>query len=343
MRAVQLFVHGGPEVLRVAEVPEPVPGPGDVLVEVACTGVTWADVQARQGRLAVGLPHVPGYAVSGRVVTVGAAVTGVRPGDRVAALTLAGGAAAELVVAPGSAVVVLDGELDRLSDAVAAAVPHGVTTAWGLLEAARVGPGETVLVLAAAGGVGSAAVQLAVAQGATAVAAVGHDAARASAGSWGARHVVSYDGIAGLDALLDGQRVDVVLDPVGGAVGRAAASTLGFGGRRVVYGDGVAGDDVVVTSQVRETGTSLVGYSLRALAAAAPERLREHLTGALHAVADGTVGLDVTEHPLAEVAAAHVALEAPAATGTQVLRVVDGRRGPLTPSDGAPGPRPADW
>jgi NADPH2:quinone reductase len=216
-------------------------------------------------------------------------------------------------------------------------VPCGVTTAWGVLEAAQVQPGETVLVLAAAGGVGSAAVQLAVAQGAIVVAAVGHDAKRGSALSWGARHAVTYDELAGLGDLIGGRRVDVVLDPVGGPVRRAAAATLGFGGRHVVYGD-AAGGDVVVTSTVWSTGTSLVGYSLGALAAAAPERLRTHLTDALHAVADGTVGLDVTERPLAEVAAVHLALEARTSTGTGILRVGGGRR---TPSASSPGVRTA--
>ncbi|MGW6128900.1 quinone oxidoreductase family protein [Cellulomonas sp. NPDC055163] len=339
MRAVQLTEHGGPEVLRVADVPEPVPGAGDVLVEVACTGVTAADVQVRRGQCAVPLPHVPGLAVSGRVVAVGDAVTTLRPGQRVAALVLAGGGAAELVVVPESAVVALEGELERLSDAVAAAVPCDVTTAWGLLEAARVEERETVLVLAAAGGVGSAAVQLAIAQGAIAAAAVGHDAARAGARSWGARHVVTYEGLAELDELLGGRRVDVVLDPVGGAVGRAAAATLGFGGRHVVHGDGSAEDDLVATSWVRRTGTSLVGYDLRALAGAAPERLRGHLRSALHAVADGTVGVDVIAHPLDDVAAAHVAVVSPTSTGTRVLHV-GGRA--HTPDRGRrrPGARP---
>lgn len=347
MRAVQLSEHGGPEVLRVTEVAEPVPGAGDVLVEVACTGVTSADVQVRRGRVAVDLPHVPGLAVSGRVVAVGEAVTTLVPGQRVVALVLAGGGAAELVVAPEWAVVALEGELERLSDAVAAAVPCDVTTAWGLLEAARVGERETVLVLAAAGGVGSAAVQLAIAQGAIAVAAVEHDAARASARSWGARHVVTYDGLAQpdhpLDDLLGGRAVDVVLDPVGGAVGRAAAATLGFGGRHVVHGDGSAEDDVVATSWVRRTGTSLVGYDLRALAVAAPERLREHLTDALHAVADGTVGLDVSAHPLDDVTAAHVALGSPTSTGSRILHVGGRTRTPRAGSDGGPAPAHPDW
>ncbi|WP_258725211.1 quinone oxidoreductase family protein [Cellulomonas sp. NS3] len=347
MRAVQLAEHGGPEVLRVVEVPEPVPGAGDVLVEVACTGVTSADLLARRGEVAVELPYVPGLAVSGRVVAVGAAVTTLRPGQRVVALVLAGGGAAELVVAPASAVVPLEGELERLSDAVAAAVPCDVTTAWGVVEAARVEERETVLVLAAAGGVGSAAVQLAIAQGASAVAAVGHDAARAGAHSWGARHVVTYDGLTQRDDLLDdplgGRRVDVVLDPLGGAVGRAAAATLGFGGRHVVHGDSSAEDDVVATSWVRRTGTSLVGYDLRALAAAAPERLLGHLRNALHAVADGTVGLDVSAHPLDDVAAAHVALGSPASTGTRVLHVGAPGRTPLTRPGGGPVRDHPDW
>ncbi|MBB2923666.1 zinc-binding dehydrogenase [Cellulomonas cellasea] len=332
MRAVQFSEHGPPGVLRVAEVPEPAPGRSDVLVEVVCAGVTFAEVMFRRGQLPVGLPHVPGLAVSGWVVEVGDAVTTLRPGQRVAALTLAGGGGAELVVAPESTVVALEGELDRLSDAVAAAVPCSVTTAWGLLEAARVQPGETVLVLAAAGGVGSAAVQLAVAQGATVLAAVGHGAKRAAARSWGARHVVTYDELGDLDDLLGGRRVDVVLDAVGGPVRRAAAATLGFGGRHVVYGDASATDVVISTNAVWLTGTSLVGHNLGALAAAAPERLRTHLTEALHAVADGTVGLDVTEHPLADVAVAHAALESRASTGTHVLRV----QGPGTGS--RPGP-----
>lgn len=327
MRAVQFTEHGGPDVLRVVDLPLPRHGATDVLIEVECAGVTFAEVMFRRGQFPVGLPHVPGLEVSGRVLEVGDAVTTVRPGQRVAALTLAGGGAAQVVVAPATLVVPLDGELARLSDAVAAAVPCTVTTAWGLLQAARLEPHETVLVLAAAGGVGSAAVQLAVAQGATVVAAVGRDAKRESAHSWGAKHVVTYAELAsGLGGLLGGRRVDVVLDSVGGAVRADAAAALAFGGRHVIYGDASAHDVPVPTNSVWFTGTSLVGYNLGGLAGADPELLRGHLAAALHAVADGTVGVDVTEHALEDAAAVHRALESRASTGRHVLRVGGGRR-----------------
>lgn len=225
MRAVVITRHGGPDVLEVQERPEPLAGPGQVLVEVGAAGVNFADTTARVGLYAPAPkpPAVVGYEVAGTIAAVGAGADAARVGERVMAGTRFGGYAERVVVAAADAVALPD----ALSFAQGAAIPVNYSTAWAALETLR--PGERVLIHAAAGGVGIAATQLARRRGA-------HVLGTASPGK-----------LAGLD--LDERidythrgwwrsvaPVDLVLDAIGGRSFTRSYGLLRPGGRLVAFG-----------------------------------------------------------------------------------------------------------
>jgi NADPH:quinone reductase len=170
MKAIVAHRAGGPEVLALEEVVTPTPGAGELLIKVAFAGVNYADLMATRGIAygphSVGFPVTPGFEVAGTIVGVGADVSGFAEGTRVAAVVESGGYA-EYAVAPAERVFLLPDELDF---ATALGFLIQGLTAYGLLhDAARLQPGESVLIQAAAGGVGSLAVQLARLLGAEAV------------------------------------------------------------------------------------------------------------------------------------------------------------------------------
>jgi NADPH:quinone reductase len=315
MRAAVFHEYGPPEVLRVDQVVQPEPGPGQVLVRVSHAGVNFAEVMFRRGQIPVGLPHVPGLEVAGTVERVGADVADVRPGDRVVALTLAGGGHAELAVADAAHVVVLDGDLAGVPSAVAAAAVCNVTTAWGVVHlGARPQAGDRVLVLAAAGGVGRAVGQLLVGSGArvTGAASTPEKVATLPVEVFGER--VTY-----ADLLASGSRFDVVLDSVGGLLRRELASRVELLGRHVVYGDAAHDDSQRALDDIWFSGAAVVGYNLGALAYGRPDVLAAHLRAAIGAVADGTVVVDHELVGLDDVADVHRRLEERRTTGKLVV------------------------
>ncbi|MBV6696624.1 zinc-binding dehydrogenase [Kitasatospora aureofaciens] len=226
MRAVRIEEFGGPEVLVPSEVPDPVAGPGQVLVRLAAAGVNRADALLRSGRYhrAGRPPLIPGVEGAGTVLAVGAGVTGFEVGDRVLAMGEAGrpGFYAELAAVDADRAVVLPDGIDLTS---AAALPSAWFSAWYCLHRlARIGAGQTVVVQAAASGVGSAAVQIAAAAGARVIAVAGSAEKTAWAAGLGAHDTVDtsvYAGDAAVDEVLrltDGRGAEVVLDLVGGPV-----------------------------------------------------------------------------------------------------------------------------
>jgi NADPH:quinone reductase-like Zn-dependent oxidoreductase len=232
MRVVMITRHGGPKVLEVRELPDPPMAAGRVRVAVAAAGVNFADTMARTGIYpdAPKPPMVVGYEVAGTVAEVAPDVTGVAVGDRVMAVTKFGGYASELVVPAGDVIPLPE----RLSFAQGAAIPVNYATAWAaLLGFGSLREGERVLVHAAAGGVGIAAVQLAKRHGAVVdgtASAHKHAALR----ELGVDHVHDYRK-RGWDRGLRGS-FDLVLDAVGGASVRRSYTLLRTGGRLVAYG-----------------------------------------------------------------------------------------------------------
>jgi len=250
VRAVVVTSPGGPQVLRVQDVPDPTPGPGEVLVDVAAAGVNRADLLQRGGHYPPppGAPAWPGLEASGVVLAVGPppatpraralAPQGTptpRVGDRVAAL-LAGGGYAERVTVDASLTLPIPPRSD-IQDA--AALPEALATVWSNLRAAALGDGQTLLVHGGSGGVGSVAVQLAHALGHRVLATAGGAERCERVRELGADVVVDHRAQdvsrAVLDAT-DGRGVDVVLDVLGGRALGANVRLLAEGGRLVVIG-----------------------------------------------------------------------------------------------------------
>ncbi|MEW2434457.1 zinc-binding dehydrogenase [Streptomyces caniferus] len=234
MRAMQFERFGGPEVLREAEVPDPVAGPGETLVEVEAAGVNFGDIKQIAGEQPDGpyapkgpLPRIPGLEVVGRAPD----------GRRVLGYVLQGGYAARTVVPDRDLVALPDG----VSAGEALALLVQGLTAWHVLRSvARIRPGESVVIHAAAGGTGSLAVQLAREFGAgRVIATASSEEKRAFALELGADAAVDGDAAGYKERVLDanhGRPVDIVLDAIGGPVLDSALDTLGYLGRLVTYG-----------------------------------------------------------------------------------------------------------
>ena len=224
--------------LRVVELPDPVPREGEVLVRVLAAGLNYPDGLMVQGKYQVRppLPFVPGMELAGVVDAVGAGVDGFAPGDTVMASTTTG-AFAERCAVPASQVLHRPASLP--ADLAAASLLTYGTTLHALEDRARLRPGETLLVLGAAGGVGTAAVGIGKLLGAKVIAAASSPERLELCRRLGADFTVDYaaeDLKERVKALTQGRGVDVVFDPVGGALSEAALRATGWGGRFLVIG-----------------------------------------------------------------------------------------------------------
>lgn len=218
MKAVVIHKLGGPEQLTLAEMPDPVAGPGEVLIDVAYAGCNWADTQVRTGLYPhpMTYPMVLGFEVSGAVAALGQEVTGVKVGDRIAAFPDKGGAYAERCVAPAAGLIKLP---DAIALDVAAAFPIQALTAYHMLFTVfGLAPGDTVLVNAIGGGVGLMCTQLAVKAGARVIGTVGTPGKEKRALEYGAERVVLTKEEHFERAVLDftgGKGVDLAIDSLG--------------------------------------------------------------------------------------------------------------------------------
>ncbi len=313
MRAIQVEEFGGPEVLRLVELPDPVPGPDDVLIEVRRAGVNFADTHARSDTYAypMELPMIPGMEVAG---------VDADTGKRVVALTMTGGYA-ELAVAPAKLTFPIP---DGISDETAVALLIQGLTAWHLHRTAgRVQSGESVVIHAAAGGVGSLAVQLAKPLGATRViASASTPDKRALALELGADAALDAIPEGLTERLLEangGSPVDVVFDMSGGAVFEASYRALANFGRIVSYGIATMEPNAPSTRSLLRHSRSVSGFYLLHLAderAQFGDVLEELFMlverGELRVIGGGV-------YPLAEAARAHVDIRARRTTGKLVL------------------------
>jgi NADPH:quinone reductase-like Zn-dependent oxidoreductase len=237
-RAIRIERLGEPEVLVEREVPLADPGPGEVHLRVQAAGVNFADLLMRAGLYGTvpPRPYSPGFEVAGEVVRTGEGVTDWHPGDRAVALVRHGGYARDIVV-PGRNLFRYP---TSLAPAVAAAIPVVFLTAWvALFEAARVRAGESVLVVNAGGGVGTAAVQLAVRHGCRVIGTAGAEHKRAFVtGALGA--AACFDSRGDWEPEVRGavgeEGLDVALDAVGGPATAACRRLLAPLGRLVLYG-----------------------------------------------------------------------------------------------------------
>lgn len=238
VRAVIIARPGGPEVLVERALPDPVPGPGEVLIDVAAAGVNRADLLQRQGKYPPppGAPDWPGLEVSGTIATAGPGAAGWHVGERVCAL-LSGGGYADLVTVPSAQLLPVPAGLDLVT---AAALPEAVCTTWSnLVDAGRLQAGEWVLIQGGSGGVGSIAIQLAVALGAHVATTAGGPERASRCAELGAEVVIDHRTQNVPRAVLEatgGRGVDVVLDVLGAGAFPANLEALAVGGRLVVIG-----------------------------------------------------------------------------------------------------------
>lgn len=217
MRAVVVPEPGGFDALQVKDVPEPAPGPGEVLVKAAFAGCNWADTQVRSGIYphAITYPVTPGFEVAGAVAALGDGVSGLEVGDRVVAITEIGGYA-EMAVAPADLTTKLP---DGVPLDIAAAFPIQALTAYHMLHTVyRLNEGDVVLVHAAGGGVGLQVIQLAIHAGARVIGTVGTKGKEKRCLQYGAEKVVNLgeeDFVAAVLAMTDGQGAHLAVDSLG--------------------------------------------------------------------------------------------------------------------------------
>ncbi|MFI2607943.1 NAD(P)H-quinone oxidoreductase [Kitasatospora sp. NPDC018619] len=325
MHAMTIPVPGGPEALVWAEVPDPVPAEGEVLVEVAATAVNRADLLQRQGSYnpPPGASPYPGLECAGRIVALGPGVSGWAVGDEVCAL-LAGGGYAQRVAVPTGQLLPLPA---GLSAEQAAALPEVACTVWSnVFLTAHLRPGETVLLHGGASGIGTMAIQLAKAVGARVAVTAGGPEKLARCAELGADILVDYreqDFVEVVREATGGAGADVVLDIMGAKYLQRNVDVLAVNGRLVIIGlqGGVKGE-LDLNTLLRKRGaviaTNLRGRPL-AEKAAIVAAVREHVwplveSGVVRPVVDRVL-------PLAEVAEAHRVLERGEQVGKVVLRV----------------------
>jgi putative PIG3 family NAD(P)H quinone oxidoreductase len=218
MTAIEIAESGGPEVLRPVERPVPVPAAGEILIAVAAAGVNRPDVVQRLGLYPAppGASDLPGLEVAGTVAAVGEDVTGWQEGDRVCAL-IAGGGYAEFATAPAPQALPVPYDLDMVQ---AAGIPETYFTVWSnVFDRGHLADGESILIHGGSSGIGTTAIQLACAFGATAYVTVGNAEKARFCEELGAAKAINYreqDFVDEIKSLTDGAGVDVILDMVGG-------------------------------------------------------------------------------------------------------------------------------
>ncbi len=311
MRAVRIEEFGGPEVMQLVELPDPEPGKGEVLVEVARAGVNFADTHAtRNDYLAEqSLPMIPGGEISGTTPD----------GRRVAAILAAGGYASKAAVPESWLVPVADTVSD---DQAAGLLLQGLTAHALVHRCARLQPGETVVVQAAAGGTGTLAVQLAKRGGARVIALASTPEKRELAARLGADATVDSRAEDLREAILEangGEQVDAVLEMTGGAEFDACLRTLAPFGRHVVFGIASREQNEVSTGHLLRHSRAVIGFWLMHLIPRR-EEVAAMIGDLLGAVAAGELEVVVGDvYPLSEARRAHEDLAARRTSGKLLL------------------------
>ncbi|WP_164670502.1 quinone oxidoreductase family protein [Virgibacillus doumboii] len=322
MKAVQFKEYGGPDVLEVIDTDVPVVKADEVLMEMKAIGVNYADTARREGQYVVPteLPFTPGAEVAGVISEVGVNVKDVKKGMRVVALIESGGYA-EYAAVPVKALIPVP---DEVSFEKAVALPLQGLSAYHILKTmGRLDKGETVLVHAAAGGVGLLAVQLAKLFGAGKVIATASTSEKLTfAKEMGADHTVNYteDGWeAQIRELTDGKGVDVALEMVGGDVFHKTVKCLAAFGRLVIYGAASGEQTKFYPSSLMKRNQSVVGFFLPQIMRK-PVLFQNSLRELLAFVEKGELELTVGgTYPLTEAADVHALLQGRKTKGKIVL------------------------
>ncbi|MDF1604632.1 NAD(P)H-quinone oxidoreductase [Nocardioides sp. YIM 152315] len=325
MRAVIATEPGGPEVLSVAEIPDPAPGPGEVVLDVAASGLNRADLLQRKGVYAPppGASDVIGMEVSGTVSAIGEGVTEWSVGDSGCAL-LAGGGYAEQVAVPAGQVMPVPDGIDLVT---AAALPEVACTVWSnVFMVAGLQPQETLLVHGGAGGIGSFAIQLAHQLGARVLTTAGTPEKLAACAALGADVTIDYrqqDFVAAVKDATDGRGADVILDNMGATYLGRNVDALGRQGRLVIIGMQGGTKAELDIGRLMSRNGAVIGTLLRPRPAeekaAICASVVEHVWPL---VAEGLVRPIVgRSFPLGEAAAAHAFMESGEHSGKILLTV----------------------
>ncbi len=320
MKAIRVDAFGGPDAMQLRDLPVPQPGPGQLRVRLAVIGVNYIDITQRSGRYSIALPFIPGMEGSGTVEAVGPGVRSPRPGDRVAFANLPG-AYAELVVIPAERAVIVP---KRVSFEQAAAVMlQGMTAHYLVGDTCPLARGDTVLVHAAAGGVGLLLVQVARMRGARVIATVSTAEKEALARDAGAHEVIRYteqDFVSEVKRLTGGKGVRAVYDSVGRDTFMKSLDCLCPRGMMVFFGQSsgkVEGFDPMTLSS---KGSLYLTRPTLGTYIADARRLQERASEVLGWVAAGRLRVRISATlPLAQAAEAHRRLESRSTTGKLLL------------------------
>jgi NADPH2:quinone reductase len=324
MRAILCTTFGGLDTLRLADLPEPDLMAGGIRIAVEAAGLNFADTLMIAGKYQdkTAPPFVPGLEIAGTVLEVAPGVQSCRPGDRVMAFLDRGGFAEQAVAREHDVLVLPDGI--GFAAAAGFAISYG-TSHFGLVDRARLQPGDTLLVHGAASGVGLTAVEVGAALGATVIATASGADRLSIAESRGARHLIDYrneDIRERVKALTGGRGADVVYDPVGGAVFDASLRCTAPEGRILVVGFASGDVPQIPANHLLVKNVSVIGYWFGAYRTLAPDRLRASLQECLRLAEDGRLRpLVSAEYALEDAVAALQALKDRKVTGKIVLRV----------------------
>jgi NADPH:quinone reductase len=320
VKQIQFDKIGGPEVLKLVDAAAPAASKGTVLVRNRAIGVNFADTLFRQGQYATApqLPDTPGLEAAGVIEKVGEGVTGLSAGMRVAAVGAK--AYSEYMVARASQVIPIP---DHVSFDEGAAFPIQVLTAWHILHSSHnTGPGQTVVVHAAAGGVGIAAVQIAKAAGARVIGTVSSASKAALAKEYGADEVVNYatqDFSAEVMRLTDNRGADLILDAVGKPTFEKGINCLAPMGHLVLYGRAGGPPDPLNVFKLFQRSTKVSGFMLNQQHTG-KERWQRGLEDSFRLMKEGKLKLLIgKKFPLIEAAEAHRLMESRGSTGKLVL------------------------
>ena len=315
MKAIRIHEFGGAENLRVDEIDKPTPETGEVLIKVAAAGINFADTMLRQNKYLFSpeLPFTLGFEVAGTVESVGDNVTNVQVGQRVLA-TIRGGGYAEYAVANAATVVSIP---DGLGFGAATALLVQGLTAFGLIVDLKAG--QTILVHAAAGGVGTLLVQLAKRRGAKVIGTASNTEKLEKVAALGADHAINYTEADWTDQVLEAtgrKGADVIIEMVGGEIGRSNVKILAIGGTMHVYGAASGEDFPISALSLLGKAQTVKGYNLNL---ETPENMYKFTGELMQLIAADALKIEVTEFPLEEAAEAHNALEGRKTTGKVVL------------------------
>jgi NADPH:quinone reductase len=324
VRCVEISEPGGPDVLRIAERPDPMPGAGELLIDVGAAGVNRPDVLQRQGAYPPppGASDLPGLEVAGHVAALGEGVTGWREGDQVCALVAGGGYATRCVAPAPQCLPVPEGA----TVIEAAAMPETFFTVWtNVFDRGGLKAGETALFHGGTSGIGTTAIQLAAARGARVLATAGSDEKCGACLALGAEHAINYrttDFVAAVLAHTAGRGVDLVLDIMGGPYVPRNLAALAVDGRLVQIGL-MAGEPTATVDLRRVLGRrlTLTGSTLRPRTVAEKGQIAAALQREVWPLvaARRVVPQIAATFPLADAAAAHRLMESSTHVGKIVL------------------------